>query len=163
MMGCGGGMGKEVWRGKGIWIWIWGPMLRLTGRLGWSTMASPTTLHIGRPAGEGGLAGGGGEGLLGGGGLLGVGDLCRAPLLLWSLAFWARRKSPYLMLKKCCSRTPTRTFLQGIAPKISGLDHALEEWGGGGSGALVGGGGLLRWSSGIPIHPLGTLRPVVQC
>ena len=31
-----------------IWIWIWRLILRLTGRLGWSTMASPTTLHIGR-------------------------------------------------------------------------------------------------------------------
>ena len=37
--------GKGIW----IWIWIWRPILRLTGRLGWSTMASPTTLHIGRP------------------------------------------------------------------------------------------------------------------
>ena len=33
----------------GFWIWIWGPILRLTGRLGRSTLASPMTLHLGRP------------------------------------------------------------------------------------------------------------------
>ena len=45
----------------GIWMWIWSPILRLTGRLGWSMIASPTTLHIGRPyAGREVLEGGGG-------------------------------------------------------------------------------------------------------
>ena len=55
--GVGGGRerGREggriwVWIWIWIWIWIWRPILRLTGRLGCSTMASPTTLHIGRPS-----------------------------------------------------------------------------------------------------------------
>ena len=41
-----------------------GPISGLIGCLGWSTMASPTTLHIGRPRGGGGGAAleGGGEG-----------------------------------------------------------------------------------------------------
>ena len=67
--GCGGGGGGccVCWGGGGyerglheqnktlqpydsfIAHWIWRPILRLTGRRGWSTMASPTTLHIGRP------------------------------------------------------------------------------------------------------------------
>ena len=41
----GGGRGVSSWS----WIWIWWPISRLTGRPGRSTMASPTTLHIGRP------------------------------------------------------------------------------------------------------------------
>ena len=36
-------------RGMWIWIWIWGRILRLTDRLGRSTMTSLTTLHIGWP------------------------------------------------------------------------------------------------------------------
>ena len=35
------------------------------------------------------------------------------------------------MSKKFCNRRPKRIFLQKIALKISGLDHALEELGGG--------------------------------
>ena len=34
---------------SGSWIWLWGPILRLTGRPGRSRTASPTTLHIDRP------------------------------------------------------------------------------------------------------------------
>ena len=42
-------MGEGGREGGGIWIWIWRPILRLTGSMGWSMMASPTTLHIGKP------------------------------------------------------------------------------------------------------------------
>ena len=52
--GQGGGGGLACYapaEGDRVPIWIWGPILRLTGRLGWSTMASPTTLHIGRVPG----------------------------------------------------------------------------------------------------------------
>ena len=42
--------GRERGREGGwISIWIWGAILRLTGRLGWGSMAFPTTLHIGQP------------------------------------------------------------------------------------------------------------------
>ena len=46
-MGVGGGGGRGI---LDLDLdWIRGPILRLTGRLPWSTMASLTTLHIGRP------------------------------------------------------------------------------------------------------------------
>ena len=46
-----GGGGYFLGGGGGVWILdlVWGPILRLTGHLGWSRMASPTTLHIGWP------------------------------------------------------------------------------------------------------------------
>ena len=34
---------------RGYLDWISGPLLRLTGCLGWSTIALPTILHVGRP------------------------------------------------------------------------------------------------------------------
>ena len=80
----GGGGGRGAGREEGrTWIWIWGPILRLTGRLGRSTMASPTTPHIGRPEGgtEGGRRGGregGREGGRGKGGREGV-RVCTRP------------------------------------------------------------------------------------
>ena len=44
-------LGGPTGRGRegGICIWIWGPILRLTGCPGYRTMALPTTLHIGWP------------------------------------------------------------------------------------------------------------------
>ena len=51
--GGGGAEGAEdatsLGEGDGLrfWIWIRRPILRLLGCLGWSTMASPMTLHIG--------------------------------------------------------------------------------------------------------------------
>ena len=45
----GGGHYWRLWFWFWFWFWFWRPILRLTGRVGWSTMASPTTLHISQP------------------------------------------------------------------------------------------------------------------
>ena len=59
-----GGVRRDVLeKGGGDGFGFGGAILRLTGRLGRGSMKSPTTLHIGRPGGKGGLKGGGGGGV----------------------------------------------------------------------------------------------------
>ena len=73
---AGAGRGGGGLRGgMSFGLWIWRPILRLRGRLGWSSMASPTTLHIGRPYG----GGGGGQGLAWRGGGLSEWKLKQVP------------------------------------------------------------------------------------